>query len=94
MKKGLYKFYWDCGRQGDLDGLFVATQEEVDNIIGKEVNFGEALGKHSEVYGTVDKDDITLITNSEEVIKIFEEHNISCGYNPLEYYDADLEEEE
>ena len=54
-KDCLWKFHWDCGRAGDVEGLFIATEEEVENLIGSEVYFGEILGKHSEVYGTVEK---------------------------------------
>jgi phenolic acid decarboxylase len=90
MKKGIYKFYWDCGRQGNIDGIFVATDEEIKSIIGKEIYFGEVLGKHSEIYGSMGKEDIELITDSEEVVKIFEKYKIYSGFNPLDY----LEEEE
>lgn len=37
----LYSFYWDCGRMGNLDGLFVAEESTVESAIGKEVYFGE-----------------------------------------------------
>ena len=29
-KKLLAYFFWDCGRMGDVDGIFVTTQEELD----------------------------------------------------------------
>ena len=84
-KECLWSFYWDCGRQGEVKGLFKATKEEVENAIGKEVYFGEILGKHSEVYGTLEEDDIELVSdNPIEVMNATE-----SGYNPLEY----LEEE-
>lgn len=35
MEKYLWKFYWDCGRQGDLEGLFVAKENEIINAIDK-----------------------------------------------------------
>lgn len=34
-KECLWSFYWDCGRQGEVEGLFKATREEVENAIGK-----------------------------------------------------------
>jgi len=82
---GLYKFYWDCGRQGDVEGLFLADDVEVNAKIGREVYFGEILGKHSEVYGTLEPQDIQLISNDPVVVKIFQDHNISSGHNPLHY---------
>ena len=64
----LWKFHWDCGRQGDLDGVFIATEEEVQSLVGQEVYFGEVLGKHSEVYGTIEQGEITMITNNAEAV--------------------------
>lgn len=88
----LWKFYWDCGRSGDVEGLFVASQEQVDNAIGQQVWFGEILGKHSEVYGTLEEGDIVKIDVSSEVIAQLTPHLGMdwSGYNPLDY----LEEEE
>lgn len=80
-KQCLWSFYWDCGRQGEVEGLFKATKEEVENAIGKEVYFGEILGKHSEVFGTIEEGEIELVSdNSIEVMNATE-----SGYNPLEY---------
>lgn len=88
---GLYKFYWDL-RDGHVAGLFIATKEEVENLIDKDVWFGEINGNNSEVAGTVELDDIKLITEDQDYIentyKLFGTDQIS-GYNPLCY----LEEE-
>lgn len=93
MKRFLWKFYWDCGRQGDLEGIFVATEKEVNDLIGKDVNFGEVLGKHSEVYGTIEKDEITKIDlDSETVEKVTKVLGETwSGYNPLGYVRYDCE---
>jgi len=83
----LWKFHWDCGRQGDLYGVFIATEEEVQSLVGQEVYFGEVLGKHSEVYGTIEQGEITMITNNAEAVKALLEacgRTIS-GHNPLQY---------
>ncbi|ADQ53308.1 hypothetical protein 65p300 [Aeromonas phage 65] len=48
----LYRFYWDAGRGGSVEGLFVEDSEVVEKYIGSDVYFGEILGKHSEVEGT------------------------------------------
>jgi len=89
MKK-IYKFDWDCGRMGDLSGLFIADSAEIEKLIGKEIYFGEVLGKHSEVSGTLDKDDLTVQTDDQEFIKKFEKligTGTISGFNPLDYYD-------
>lgn len=87
MKK-LYKFHWDCGRMGDVEGLFFADEQVVEKSIGEHIHFGEILGKHSEIQGTLEKGDITSLDVSpeacEELLKAVGRNTIS-GYNPLEY---------
>jgi hypothetical protein len=82
----LYKFYWDCGRMGWLDGLFIADEAEVAAAIGKQVDFGEALGKHSEVYGKLEAHEIKLIPLSDatlaELVDAFGKETL-CGRNPI-----------
>lgn len=91
MKK-LYQFELDYGRSGYLEGLFIADDKDVKELIGKEVYFGEVLGKHSEVYDDMTPEMFTEVDVPQSVVKILEEKvgpTIS-GYNPFEY----LEEEE
>lgn len=85
----LWKFYWNCGRQGDLESVFVASQEEVDDLIGKRAYFGEVLGKHSEVYGNLETNDFTLLSKDANRVSLFSETVGSTGHNPFDY----LEEE-
>jgi hypothetical protein len=92
--KTIYEFYWNCGRMGSVEGTFIADSEEVDNAIGKSLYFGEILGKHSEVYGTLDEGDIVLKTQDQGFIKLFEEimgEGWYSGYNPLHYLPEDEE---
>lgn len=92
--KTLYKFNWDCGRSGEIDGLFVADKSEVENAIGKEIYFGEVLGKHSDIYGDLESKDFQEITQDarviEKLMEAMEGNPTIVGYNPLEY----LEDEE
>lgn len=92
--KFLWRFYWDCGRSGSLDGLFVATEKEVKDAIGKEVYFGEVLGKHSDVYGTIDEGDIYKLDISPEAVKEVSVHLGTdwSGFNPLDYIRYSCEE--
>lgn len=87
MNKYLWKFHWNCGRSGSLDGLFVATEQEVEDMIGCEAYFGEVLGKHSEVYGQIEQNDIRKLDVSsdsvEEVSKVL--GNTWSGFNPMNY---------
>ena len=82
----LYRFFWDCGRQGDVEGMFVATPEEVAAVIGKQVYFGEILGKHSEIHGEPEEKDFTIISEDQEKIAWLVDtigDKTICGYNPL-----------
>lgn len=80
-KECLWKFCWDYGLEAKVEGIFKATKEEVENAIGKDVNFGEILGKHSEVYGTIEDGEIKLVSDNPIVVM----NAIESGYNPLEY---------
>ena len=77
----VWLFRWDLDREGLIESIFTATKEEVDRAIGNEVYFGEVLGKHSEIHGTLEKGDIYLI--SENPIDVI--HAEEVGLNPLEY---------
>lgn len=87
--KVLYSFCWDWGRYGCLEGLFIADKEHVEKLIGKEIYFGEVMGKHSEIYDTLKESDLTIKSEDQEFIQkcieIFGDGTIS-GYNPLDYY--------
>ena len=96
IMKNLYNFYWDCGRMGSLDGLFVASPEEVEDAIGRSAYFGEVLGKHSEISGTVNHDDITLVSDDQEKVKWLVEvtggSTTISGFNPLEYLEENYDD--
>lgn len=91
-RKLLWKFYWDCGREGYIEGLFVATKDEAGGLVGKQVYFGEVLGKHSEIYGEIESDEITQVPlDDESITKVAAVLGDTwSGYNPLHY----LREEE
>jgi len=86
MKK-LYSFFWDCGRMGDVEGLFIALEEEVEKAIGSQVSFGEILGKHSNISGTLSSEDLKVISDEQDKINWLLDivgPDVS-GYNPLDY---------
>jgi hypothetical protein len=85
MTTKLYKFEADFGRMGELMGIFSATEEQVLRIMGKEIYFGECLGKHSDIEVTIKPGMITEITDMND---------IRIGYNPVEYWEDQEEEEE
>ena len=84
MKK-LYKFYLDCGRMGDLTGIFVAEERDIEKVIDKEIYFGEVLGKHSEIVDTMRKEYFQVLTDDQDFIDKFVSMKCESGYNPLNY---------
>ncbi len=82
----LYRFYWDCG-DGDVRGLFTATQKDIDNAIGKEVYFGEVCGSHSEIYGILKEGDIKEINCPVDFPSQCNQIIGDFGYNPLDFID-------
>ena len=94
--KVIARFYWDCGRMGDVDCIFTCDKEVLEKSYGKDVYFGEILGKHSDVYGELNEEDITILSDDQEFIKKFEEilgAGTISGYNPLEYISEGEEED-
>ncbi len=83
----LYRFSWDYGRSGNVEGVFIATEDEIDSAMYKEVWFGDILGKHSDVYGILEEHDLEILDVSDITIQELKKvlgRSIS-GYNPLEY---------
>lgn len=87
MANKLYRFEWVFSRDGDVSGLFIEDENKVESYIGKFVYFGEILGKHSDVRGTLEKDDLIVIDVSEVVINELLEKTgkTISGYNPIDY---------
>lgn len=83
--RGIYKFFWDCGRMGVIEGVFTEESENVSSIVGKTVYFGEVLGKHSDIDGEIAVGDINLITNDKNAVEMFERYQLETGYNPFVY---------
>lgn len=86
----LWKFEWDCDT-GKIESLFVATEEKVNSLINQEIDFGEALGKHSEVEGTIEKGEIIKIDiDPETVRKVTKILGYTwAGYNLFNYINLD-----
>ena len=84
--KNVYRFYVDYGRGYEVQGMFVATPEEVTADIGKTASFGEVCGKHSDMNVDLEEGHFRAIEASPEVIAFVEkELGGGSGYNPLDY---------
>lgn len=55
--------------------------------------FGEVLGKHSEVHGTLSEGELVMVTDDDHFVQLFEKHNLESGHNPFycEYQDDDYD---
>lgn len=81
----LYKMHIDCGRSGDLYATFVSTSEDILSLLDQKINFGEVLGKHSDVSVEMKTDMFTVITEDQEFIKMFMELGLESGHVPFYY---------
>lgn len=84
-----WRFCWDRYRQGRLEGVFVATEARVKSAIGKTIDFGEALGKHSNVRGELEETDLKKLDISDEAIRSVTAvlGETWSGRNPIRYYE-------
>ena len=59
MNKTINKFWLSFSGtvvvQRSFRCVFICTKQQIEDALGKEVYFGEILGKHSEVYGLLDE---------------------------------------
>ena len=83
MKK-LYS-YSESFRGGCIEGLFVSTDEELKRLYGKDLYYGECLGKHSELTLRFEEGDFTVQTEDQAFIEKFEELIGYTGYYPFDY---------
>lgn len=90
-KRSIYKYYLNCGRMGNLEGVFIARPNDIQKNLGKRVEFGECLGKHSEIFTNFDMSQLTFVTDDQKVIDLFEKHDLSSGYNPFHYINKEDE---
>lgn len=55
MKK-MYEMHIDMRRMGSIQGVFTCEEEEFKSLLGREIYFGEILGKHSDVNLEMEED--------------------------------------
>lgn len=84
---------------GSLDGLFIVNEEDWSLLQEKmaentDVYFGEMLGKHSEVTGTLSSQTITVVSEDQDFCVKFDELRAASGVCPLDYLDEDENDSE
>jgi len=92
----LYRYSINVYRFGNIDGLFVSTEESLKQIIGQKIYFGDILGKHSDVDITFEEEDFEKLSDDEEkidwLIDLFGGSMTISGYNPFDYIESEEEE--
>jgi hypothetical protein len=94
--KVLIGYSIDCGRSGDIDGLFVCEQEDLYKLLDTEIYLGEVLGKHSQVSIKFKSlDDLDIKSNDQDFIAklldLFPGETLS-GFNPFHYLREESDE--
>lgn len=72
-KKILVKFFLDCGRQGEIESLFISTEDEMNSIMGKSMSFYEVVGKHSQVFDVASWANFSIISDDPLKVQMMEE---------------------
>ena len=85
----IWRWSWSM-RGGDLESVFTATRAEVEELYGQYIVFGEVLGKHSDVQGTLEADEFEVLSEDPQLVELFRKHVGSTGHSPFDY----LEEED
>lgn len=70
-------------------GLVIATDEEIDEITGVEIDFGELEGKHSEIIETIERDMFTEVTSDEKVINALRDNGALVGVDPFDHWEKE-----
>jgi len=80
----IINFYWSR-RQSDIFESRVFPRKNVERImemmLGKQIYFGEIEGKHSEVYGTLDEDEVTITDDKAKVTEFISVNPDGWNYN-------------
>ncbi len=84
----VYKFYVDCGRMGSLKGTFAATEDQVQQAIGKVARFGEVLGKHSDINVILTEKMFDALPPDADFAEKFVKYRCWSGFNPLLYIES------
>ncbi len=89
----LVQFYEDCGRMGEIEGLFICEEKNLEMAYGKNVYFDEPLGKFSEYDITLDYDNTTVLDigpNNDEILAVLLD---KIGYEISGYNVVDMEDD-
>lgn len=84
-ERKIFRYDIDYGRGFCVEGMFVGTDKEIEQICKQTVHFGEICGKHSEMSVDFEPGDFSVVPATEEIISWFVENVGLTGHNPLNY---------
>jgi hypothetical protein len=96
MERVIVKLQEYCGRMGSVSSIFVCTKEELESLYGREVYFGEILGKHSEIIVKLTKNNLTVLSDEQDFVDKFVSimgNGTISGHNPLDYLEDEVDDE-
>lgn len=74
--KRLVKMHLDLGIEGAVNSMFICTDEELASLQGKWADFGNIMGKHSDIQTMLDLDDFEIVPLPDHAVVAIEE---ACG---------------
>lgn len=91
--KKVWKFSYQMWNSKQLEGTFVATQEEIDWISDKRINFGDLTNKGLDIVVQMDSEYFQIINDDPEFAKQFQQTIKAVGDSPFTYLDNEQHEE-
>jgi len=92
----LYRYYENCGRMGNIGGLFFLTDDEVERYktYTEYLWWDELLGKHSEGHFDFSDETLEAIDLPEDVVNLLFEKlgKVVSGPFDFVYFDEMIEE--
>lgn len=79
----VWNFRCDWGVHGFLEAVFLATEEEIEGVIGRTAYFGEVFGKHRDV--RLRRDYFSVALSDPTAVMAFKNHVGSIGRCPLDF---------
>lgn len=93
-KVKLWTWFVDCGRMGELNGAFFATDQQINKVLGFDICLDDVLGKHSEIEVELERDQFEVLEISAESTAAITEMfgTTLSGVNPINEAEEQNEE--
>lgn len=93
MNRVLVYYHEYFGRLGNLDAIFVCTENQYEKILNvRQLYLYEALGKHTEVFADIGSNITTILKETPETKEVFDKLS-SVFVGPVDSIMEAIEEE-